>query len=112
MSDLKTLREESAKVSHLLRDLRQTMTYAEADLAAFADLGQTDQVRDLVDATTVALYNAAFVTQRLSFKLDSIHEEIRVIEESEKTQKLIVSHQRLMAAFNAAIESAEAASKI
>ena len=79
MSDLKTLREESAKVSLILANLRQQMLYVERDLAAFAEFSQSDQMRDLTSAASVALYNADFTAQRLSFRLESIHDSIRMI---------------------------------
>jgi hypothetical protein len=112
MSDLKTLREDAAMTSRILNDLRQKMLYVELDLAAFASLVETDQTRDLTNAASVALYSAAFTVQRLSFRLEGLYDAIRVVEEQERTASLVKSHTALMAAFDAAIEAADQASKV
>jgi CO dehydrogenase/acetyl-CoA synthase alpha subunit len=112
MEELKTLREDAAKTALILNDLRQKMTYVETDLASFAALVETDQTRDLTSAASVALHHAGFAAQRLSFRLEGIYDSIRIVEEREKTAKLVKSHAALMAAFDAAIAAADQASKL
>ena len=112
MSELKNLRESAAAASRILNDLRRHMLCVEEDLGAFAALSETEQTRDLTNAASVALYSAGFAAQRLSFKLEGLYDSIRVIEEQEKTAKLVKSHAALMAAFEAAIEEADQAAKV
>jgi len=107
MTDLKTLREDAAKTGMVLRDLTQAMLGAELNLAELEVLEETDQTRSAVDYSVLALYNAGFVKQRLSQRLEHLHAEIRAAEQAAEAARLLKSHAALVAALNAALEAAE-----
>jgi len=108
MSDLKTLRESAAKTGMVLRDLTQAMLGAELNLAALEVLEETDSTRSAVDRSVIAVYNAGFVKQRLSQRLEHLHAAIRAAEQEAEAARLLKSHTVLVAALNAALEAAEA----